>query len=140
MGFWKFIQRRGREAKNFENCVFVIQFAPNLGKPAFLILSRENMGVPWPGVQEKYSKVGKLKNLGFPHFPYYIEPSLLSPHRGAYCIKSPHSYRLMPGLFVMHSVHPRPLCQLVSRSHACLDAAEVPQTSPQIWGVDPTIR
>ena len=88
VGFWKFIQRRGREAKNFENCVFVIQFAPNLGKPAFLILSRENMGVPWPGDQEKYSKVGKLKNLGFPHFPYYIEPSLLSPHRGAYYIVS----------------------------------------------------
>ena len=93
MGFWKFIQRRGREAKNFENCVFVIQFAPNLGKPAFLILSRENMGVPWPGDQEKHSKVGKLKNLGFPHFPYYIEPSLLSPHRGAYCMKN-----LSPGL------------------------------------------
>ena len=40
---------RGREANNLGFLFFDSGLAPNLGKPAFLILSRENMGVPWPG-------------------------------------------------------------------------------------------
>ena len=62
VGFWKFIKRRAREANNFENCICVSQFAPNLGKPAFIILSRENMRVRWPGDRAKNPK---LKNVGF---------------------------------------------------------------------------
>ena len=53
---------------NLGNCVFIISVAPDLGKPAFLILRRENMRVPWPG---DWAKNSKLKNVGFwlsPHF------------------------------------------------------------------------
>ncbi len=54
--------------RSLGNCVFVINLAPDLGKPAFLILTRDNMRVPWPGDCAKNSK---LKNVGFslsPHF------------------------------------------------------------------------
>ena len=49
---------RGR---SLGNCVFIINLAPYLGKPAFLILRNENMRVPWPGDCAKNSK---LKNVG----------------------------------------------------------------------------
>ena len=35
--------------QNLGNGVFIINLAPDLGKPAFLILRNENMRVPWPG-------------------------------------------------------------------------------------------
>ena len=44
------------------NCVFISQLAPNLGKPAVCVLSRENMWVRWPG---DCAKKSKLKNVGF---------------------------------------------------------------------------
>ena len=62
VGFGKFIQRHGREAKNFENCICVSHLSPNLGKPAFIILSRENMRVRRPGDRAKNSK---WENVGF---------------------------------------------------------------------------
>ena len=54
--------------RNLGNCVFIISLAPDLGKPAFLILRNENMRVRWPG---DCAKKSKLKNVGFwlsPHF------------------------------------------------------------------------
>ena len=54
------------------NCVCIVNFAPDLGKPAFLILRNENMRVPWPGDCARNSK---LKNVGFwlsPHFADFL--------------------------------------------------------------------
>ena len=48
---WKSIQS-GVEEK-LGNCVCIVNFAPDLGKPAFLILRNENMRVPWPGEAPK---------------------------------------------------------------------------------------
>ena len=65
VGFWKFIQSG---VGVWEIAFFIINLAPDLGKPAFLILRRENMRVPRPGDCAKNSK---LKNVGFslsPHF------------------------------------------------------------------------
>ena len=72
---------RGR---SLGNCVFINRLAPNLGKPAFFILNRENMKVPRLG---DYAKNSKLKNFGFwpsPHFPYII----YSPTMGSIRINS----------------------------------------------------
>ena len=52
----------------WEIAFFIISLAPDLGKPAFLILRNENMRVPWPG---DCAKIPKLENVGFwlsPHF------------------------------------------------------------------------
>ena len=54
------------------NCVCIVNLAPDLGKPAFLILRNENMRVPWPGDCAENSK---LKNVGFwlsPHFADFL--------------------------------------------------------------------
>ena len=69
-GYWKFIQSGIEE--NLGNCVCIVDFAPDLGKPAFLILRNENMRVPWPGDCAENSK---LKNVGFwlsPHFAVFL--------------------------------------------------------------------
>ena len=75
-GFWKFIQSGIEE--NLGNCVCIVNFAPDLGKPAFLILRNENMRVPWPG---DYATKSKLKNVGFwlsPHFADFLY--IIGPH------------------------------------------------------------
>ncbi len=50
------------QGRSLGNCVFISHLPPNLGKPAFFILSRENMAVPRPGDCAKNSK---LENVGF---------------------------------------------------------------------------
>ena len=37
------------QGRSLGNCVFISHLAPNLGKPTFFILGRENIGVPRPG-------------------------------------------------------------------------------------------
>ena len=69
-GFGKFIQSRVEE--KLGNCVCIVNFVPDLGKPAFLILRNDNMRVPWPGACAQNSK---LKNVGFwlsPHFADFL--------------------------------------------------------------------
>ena len=62
--------------RSLGNCVFIINLAPDLGKPAFLILRRENMRVPWPGDCAKNSK---LKNVGFSLSPHFRIFYILTP-------------------------------------------------------------
>ena len=58
--FWEIYTIRGRG--KLGNYVCIVNFAPYLGKPTFLILRNENMRVPWPGDCARNSK---LKNVGF---------------------------------------------------------------------------
>ena len=58
----RFLEIYTIRGRNLQNFVFISQLAPNLGKPIFLILSRENMRVPRPGDCAKNSK---LENVGF---------------------------------------------------------------------------
>ena len=61
-GRFRFLGNIHIPGRSLGNCVFISHLAPNLGKHAFFILSRENMWVPRPGDCAKNSK---LKNVGF---------------------------------------------------------------------------
>ena len=89
---WKYIQY-GVEQK-LGNCICIVNLAPYLGKPAFLILGNENMRVPWPGDCAGNSK---LKNVGFwlsPHFADFLYINSRYTAMAAYYVTSPVRNRL----------------------------------------------